>query len=53
VVLTAALAINDSGQILAIGSPDHNPNSKKYDVYDHTSHAGVVRIYLLTPTSLP
>lgn len=53
VVLTAALAINDRGQILAIGSPDHNPNSKKYDVYDHTSHAGVVRVYLLTPTALP
>jgi probable HAF family extracellular repeat protein len=49
VVLTAALAINDRGQILAIGSPDHNPNSKKYDVFDHTSHAGVVRVYLLTP----
>lgn len=49
VVLTAALAINDRGQIVAIGSPDHNPNSKKYDVYDHTSHAGVVRVYLLTP----
>jgi probable HAF family extracellular repeat protein len=49
VVLTAALAINDKGQILAIGSPDHNPNSKAYDVYDHTSHAGVVRVYLLTP----
>jgi probable HAF family extracellular repeat protein len=52
VVLTAALAINDRGQILAIGSPDHNPNSKKYDVYDHTSHAGVVRVYLLTPTTI-
>lgn len=49
VVLTAALAINDNGQILAIGSPDHNPASKAYDVYDHTSHAGVVRVYLLTP----
>jgi probable HAF family extracellular repeat protein len=49
VVLTAALAVNDAGQILAIGSPDHNPNSKKYDVFDHTSHAGVVRVYLLTP----
>ena len=51
VVLTAALAINDRGQILAIGSPDHNPNSNKYDVYDHTSHAGVVRVYLLTPAT--
>jgi probable HAF family extracellular repeat protein len=53
VVLTAALAINDRGQILAIGSPDHNPNSKKYDVYDHTSHAGAVRVYLLTPLNVP
>lgn len=52
VVLTAALAINDRGQILAIGSPDHIPTSKKYDVYDHISHAGVVRIYLLTPMNV-
>src|SRR5436305_1679998 len=46
-VITSAAAINDKGQILAIGALDVDPT--KHEVMDHKSHAGPQAIFLLTP----
>lgn len=49
VSLAAAVAVNDAGQILAIGNPLPNPNPERDTHLDMQNHSGVTRAYLLTP----
>lgn len=48
-VLMVAVAINDKGQILALGSLQHNLVSDKTAHMDMHLHAGATRAFLLTP----
>jgi probable HAF family extracellular repeat protein len=48
-VLTVAVAINDQGQILALGSRNHDLASDRNAKMDMHTHAGATRAFLLTP----
>jgi probable HAF family extracellular repeat protein len=48
-VLTVAVAINDHGQILALGSRHHDLGADKSAKMDMHTHAGATRAFLLTP----
>lgn len=49
VILTSAVAINDAGQIVALGSVGHDlENDRKVEI-DASMHAGPTDIFLLTP----
>ena len=48
-VLVSAVAINDKGQILVMGSPQHDLGNDRMAVMDVHIHAGAARAYLLTP----
>jgi probable HAF family extracellular repeat protein len=48
-VLTVAVAINDRGQILALGSRHHDLGADKNAKMDMHAHAGATRAFLLTP----
>ena len=48
-VLMVAVGINDKGQILALGSANHNLTTDKAAHMDLHLHAGATRAYLLTP----
>jgi probable HAF family extracellular repeat protein len=48
-VLVSAVAINDKGQILVLGSPHHDLANDRTAVMDIHIHAGAARAYLLTP----
>jgi probable HAF family extracellular repeat protein len=49
VVLSAAVAINDAGQIVAVGNLGAGTNPKQEMALDRDNHAGVTRVFLLTP----
>jgi probable HAF family extracellular repeat protein len=49
IVLTVAVAINDQGQILALGSRNHDLATDKNAKMDMHTHAGATRAFLLTP----
>jgi probable HAF family extracellular repeat protein len=49
VVLTGAVAINDSGQIVAFGVKDPNINRHQVATMDSHFHSGPIRVFLLTP----
>jgi probable HAF family extracellular repeat protein len=48
-VLTGAVAINNSGQILAVGSRQHDLANDREANMDNDHHSGATRAYLLTP----
>ena len=48
-LISAAVAINDAGQILAIGSNMPMPNPDRNIGLDRENHSGITRVFLLTP----
>ena len=48
-VLMSAVAINDKGQILALGSRNHDLANDRATKLDQHAHAGATRAFLLTP----
>ena len=48
-VLTGAVAINNNGQILAVGSRQHDLANDREANMDNDHHSGATRAYLLTP----
>jgi hypothetical protein len=48
-VLTGAVAINNNGQILAVGSRHHDLANDREANMDNDHHSGATRAYLLTP----
>ncbi|HLK33269.1 MAG TPA: hypothetical protein VKT29_09280, partial [Terriglobales bacterium] len=53
VLLTAAQAINSRGQIVAIGTMNHDPSNDRPSDMDDNEHAGPIHLFLLTPVGLP
>lgn len=51
VLISVAVAINDAGQILAIGNNMPMPNSDRQIGLDRENHSGITRVFLLTPQS--
>jgi probable HAF family extracellular repeat protein len=49
VVLSGAAGINDSGQIVALGSIGHDLSHDRAVDFDSHSHGGLVYVFLLTP----
>lgn len=49
VILFSAVAINDAGQIVAVGNNGHDLTQDRQVGLDHGHHSGVSRVYLLTP----
>jgi hypothetical protein len=49
VILTEAVAINDAGQIVALGSTGHDLEHDRKVEIDAGIHAGPTDIFLLTP----
>lgn len=49
VLIFAAVAINDAGQILAIGNNMPMPNPDRNIGLDRGNHSGITRVFLLTP----
>lgn len=49
VILASAVAINDAGQIVAVGNNGHDLTHDRQLGLDHGQHSGVLRVYLLTP----
>jgi probable HAF family extracellular repeat protein len=49
VILASAVAINDAGQIVAIGNNGHDLAQDRQVGLDLGHHSGVTRVYLLTP----
>lgn len=52
IVLSAAVAINAKGEILAYGSVNHDLEHDRIVELDHGIHAGPVSVFLLTPFGL-
>jgi len=50
VILVDAVAINDAGQILVVGSDGHDLAHDRKVELDASMHAGPTQVFLLTPT---
>ena len=52
IVLTSAQAINDKGQIIAVGGLHHDLKNDRLTDMDDEQHAGPVHLFLLTPSEV-
>jgi probable HAF family extracellular repeat protein len=50
ILLSGAVSVNEAGQILAIGTPGHDPSNDRLMEMDDEHHAGPTHLYLLTPS---